>query len=233
MTPMPPNNNERTGHMTIDAHSPLHYQAYLLAYDLGKLDLYDRTRTAFLVRAAVLVELALQGSLSDRDGDAVRTGSGAAGDPVLDQALDAVGERTRSWKSWLRHDYKRTLEAVEDRLADAGQLTIVKRRLLLVPKTRIRLADPAAAKALQDHLCDVLQGTEPTANIAPRDAALLVLARAGSVPSVTARINIHAFEERIDDLVNTVEQAAPGLGTMLRGTRTTMIAAQGGMGGSG
>jgi hypothetical protein len=42
----------------------LPYQVYLLAYDLDKHRLFDRTRTAFLTRAAVLIELALRGKLS-------------------------------------------------------------------------------------------------------------------------------------------------------------------------
>ena len=41
---------------------------HLLAYDLDKEDLYDRTRTAFLMRAAVLTELALQGKLVEVEG---------------------------------------------------------------------------------------------------------------------------------------------------------------------
>src|SRR5580693_7942145 len=36
---------------------------YLLAYDLDRRQLFDRTRTAFLTRAAVLIELAWRGQL--------------------------------------------------------------------------------------------------------------------------------------------------------------------------
>ena len=46
---------------------------YLLAYDLDRRQLFDRTRTAFLTRAAVLIELAWRGRL-DADGHPAATG---------------------------------------------------------------------------------------------------------------------------------------------------------------
>lgn len=42
----------------------LYGRIYLTAYDTPAHDLYDRTRTGFLLRAAVLAELAIRGTSS-------------------------------------------------------------------------------------------------------------------------------------------------------------------------
>src|ERR1700727_281572 len=67
---------------------------YLLAYDLDRRQLFDRTRTAFLTRAAVLIELAWRGQL-DADGHPAATGPGITGaditgDLVLDRVLAQI-----------------------------------------------------------------------------------------------------------------------------------------------
>ena len=93
----------------------LPYQVYLLSYDLGTNRLFDRTRTAFLTRAAVLIELRIRGQLSAANQPRV-TRPGPTGDPVLDRALIEVQQHARSWKALFRRDYRQTLDLVEQQL---------------------------------------------------------------------------------------------------------------------
>ncbi|MEA2183847.1 MAG: hypothetical protein QOF69_3032, partial [Solirubrobacteraceae bacterium] len=65
----------------------VHYRVYLMAYDLEKEDLYDRTRTAFLARAGVLTELAIRGDVVDADGGVHVANAEPTGDTALDEAL--------------------------------------------------------------------------------------------------------------------------------------------------
>ncbi|KPC64701.1 GOLPH3/VPS74 family protein [Streptomyces chattanoogensis] len=211
----------------------LHHRTYLTCYDTAAQALYDRTRSAFLIRAALLTELALGGHLADADGDAVVTAPGPTGDPVLDRTLDDVATHRRSWKAWVRHDRKETLEAVEDHLAMLGVLT-VEEKASLGPggKRRVTVTDPAAVTALQDRLSGVLHASGPVAQVDAADAALVVLAAAGSARSVVSRKDRRDHKDRIEALTARLGEAGPGLEKTVRTIRMTMIAAQGGMGGS-
>ncbi|GAB3152852.1 hypothetical protein GCM10027258_54580 [Amycolatopsis stemonae] len=218
-----------------DTPTAVHYRAYLLAYDVEKEDLYDRTRTAFLTRAGVLTELALRGNIADEDGDAVLVKADPTGDPVLDKLLAQIGNEKRSWKSWIRHDYKETLDDIEEQLVEQKLLTVEEKKVLgVVPKTHVTVTDPAIAKALQEHAVEVLHGSTPAAEIGADDAALVALAAAGTVPSVVTRKESKGeYKDRIEELTDRVGEVAPGLEKALRGIRLTMIAAQGGLGFSG
>jgi Golgi phosphoprotein 3 GPP34 len=218
-----------------DTPNSVHYRAYLLAYDLEKEDLYDRTRTAFLTRAGVLTELALRGAVADEDGDAVLVKPDPTGDPVLDRLLAQIGNEKRSWKSWLRHDYKETLDAIEEQLVARKLLTVQEKKVLgLVSKTHVTATDPAVVKSLQARAVEVLHSSTPATEIGADDAALVALAAAGTVPSVVTRKESKGeYKDRIEELTDRVGEVAPGLDKVLRGIRLTMIAAQGGLGFSG
>jgi hypothetical protein len=113
------------------------YRLHLLAYDLDKEDLYDRTRTAFLMRVAVLTELALQGKLVEVEGTVKVATPDMTGDQALDETLLQVGADRRTWKSWVRRDYKETLEAAERQLVAQGLITLhAKRCWVLSPRPR-------------------------------------------------------------------------------------------------
>jgi hypothetical protein len=210
----------------------VHYRVYLLAYDLDKEDLYDRTRTAFLTRAGVLAELALRGYVVEADGDVKITKNQATGDAVLDEALGQIAEHDRSWKSWLKHDYKQTLETTERVLAATGLLAVEEKKVLgLVPRTHVRVSDTGVVKELQAEAVEILHGTGPAGDVDPADAAVVSLAAAGLVPSVP-RKETREYSDRIDALTARLGEAVPGLDKAFSGIRMTMIAAQGGMGGS-
>ncbi|MEU1535087.1 GOLPH3/VPS74 family protein [Streptomyces fagopyri] len=202
---------------------------YLLAYDDSTQGPYDRARTELLVRAAALIDLALRGRLEEGGGGVAVTSTEPTGDPVLDAVLrDAAG---RGWKQLVRRRRRRTLTEVEDRLAGMGLLT-VKEPGTRFGSRRMTVADRAAPDALRARVSATLHGAGAVREIPAADAALLALAAAGGVRSVVSRQDQKTFRTRIDACTGRLGALAPGLEKTVRALPTTMIAAQGGMGGS-
>ncbi|MFD8421690.1 GPP34 family phosphoprotein [Streptomyces sp. NPDC059466] len=202
---------------------------YVLAYDDSAQGPYDRARTELLVRAAVLIDLALRGRLREDGGTVIVSGTQPTGSPVLDAALrDAAGH---GWKQLLRHRRGRTLSEVEDRLAGAGLLTVKEPRTRFGSRQLI-LTDRAVPAALRVRVSAVLHGEGCVREIPAADAALLALAAAGGIRSIVSRQDQKTFRARIDACTGRLATLAPGLEKAVRALPMTMIAAQGGMGGS-
>ncbi|MFF7150054.1 GOLPH3/VPS74 family protein [Streptomyces griseoaurantiacus] len=201
---------------------------YLLAHDETAEGPYDRSRTALLLRAAALTDLALRGRLGEEHGTVTVHGTGSTGDPVLDGVLrEAAGH---GWKHLVRRHRRRTLTEVEDRLAAAGLLTVRASRGLLGSR-RSTTVDPSAAAAVRDRVLAALHGTGPVERLPAADAALLALAAAGGIPSVVPRRHRTLHRSRVDACTRRLGALAPGLERTVRTLPTTMIAARGGMGG--
>lgn len=204
---------------------------YLLAYDDAAEGPYDRSRTQLLVRTAALIDLALRGRLKEDDGGTVTvSGAQPTGDPVLDGVLrDAAAGH--GWKRLVRRHRKQTLPQVEDRLAAAGVLTVKAPRTRFGTR-RLTVSDPAVPAALRARVFVALHGDGPVTEIPAADAALLALAAAGGIRSVVSRRDHKTFRARIDGCTGHLATFAPGLEEAVRTLPMTMIAAQGGMGGS-
>ncbi|MCF3133810.1 GOLPH3/VPS74 family protein [Streptomyces olivochromogenes] len=203
---------------------------YLLAHDDAAEGPYDRSRAELLIRAAALVDLALRGRLGEDDGTVTVSGTRPTGDPVLDGVLrDAAAGH--GWKHLMRSHRKRTLTEVEDRLAAAGLLTVKAPRTRF-GKRRLTVTDRAVPAALHARVSAALQGDGPVREIPVANAALLALAAAGGVHPVVSRQDHKTFRARIDACTGTLAALGPGLEKAVRALPTTMIAAQGGMGGS-
>jgi hypothetical protein len=202
---------------------------YLLAHDEAAEGPYDRSRTALLVRAAALTDLAVRGRLAEDRGTVSVSGAEPTGNPVLDRVLrDAAGGH--SWKHLLRHHRKQTLTDVEGRLAAAGLLTVKEPRTRFGTR-RLRVTHPAVTAALRARVSAVLHGDDPVRELPAADAALLALAAAGGVRTVVSRRDQKVFRSRIDTCTGSLAVLAPGLEHAVRTLPTTMIAARGGMGG--
>ncbi|WP_328540608.1 GOLPH3/VPS74 family protein [Streptomyces sp. NBC_00344] len=202
---------------------------YLLAYDDSAEGPYDRARTELLVRAAALIDLALRGRLGEDGGTVTVTGVEPTGNPVLDGVLlDAAGH---GWKQLVRRRRKRTLTEVEDRLAGAGLLTVKAPRTRFGSR-RLAVTDRAVPAALRARVSAALHQEGSVREIPAADAALLALAAAGGVRSVVSRQDQKAFRARIDACTGCLAALAPGLERAVRTLPMTMIAAQGGLGGS-
>jgi hypothetical protein len=79
---------------------------------------------------------------------------------------------------------------------------------------------------------EALHGERPVRELPAADAALLALAAAGGIRSVVPRRDRKTFRARIDACTGSLAALAPGLEKAVRTLPMTMIAAQGGMGGS-
>ncbi|NUP16157.1 MAG: GPP34 family phosphoprotein [Streptomyces sp.] len=203
---------------------------YLLAYDETAEGPYDRPRTRLLLRAAALVDLAQRGRLREDDGTVTVLGTQPTGAPALDGMLhDAAGGH--GWKHLVRTHRKRTLTEVEDHLAAAGVLTVKEPRTPLGTR-RVTLTDRAVPAALHARMSVALRGSEPVPSLPAADTALLALAAAGGVPSVVSRQDRKTYRARINACTTALAALAPGLEKAVHDLPTTMIAAQGGMGGN-
>ena len=213
---------------------------YLLAYDLERRQLFDRTRTAFLTRAAVLIELAWRGQL-DADGHPAATGPGTAGagttgpdatgDLVLDRALAQIRPHRRSWKRLLRRDYRQTLDLVEQQLKSAGLIRRTRHRALgLVPRYAIELLDDGPAAEAQARFTSVLRDGPAVDEVSRTDAALVALAAAGRVRTVISHADRRRYGDRITALTDRLGATSPGLANAVRGIEMTIVAARGGSG---
>ncbi|MER0449014.1 GPP34 family phosphoprotein [Streptomyces sp. Edi4] len=207
----------------------LYGRMYLAAYDTDAGAVYDRTRTGFLLRVAVLTELARTGRVADAAGEVTVPGPGATGDPVLDHVLGALRRRRRTWKAWVRADREETLGAVEDRLAELGALTVRERAAFArTARREVGVRDAAGVRAFQDGLRARLRDG---AAVGSDEAVLLALAVAGRVRHLVPRADARAHKDRVEALTGTFDAVAPSLGAAVRGLGTTLVAAQGGMGG--
>ncbi|MCX4683236.1 GPP34 family phosphoprotein [Kitasatospora purpeofusca] len=212
----------------------LHLSGYLLAFDTRSQSLQDRTRAGFLVRAAALAELAHRGAVTEDGAGHVRVVSAEpTGDGVLDALLAEAGGASRSWKSWIRRDREDTLEAVEQRLAVLGVLTVADRdpHGRVVPRRPVAMDDPREALDLQVRVAELVRGSTPPAEAPFADAVLAALAAHGHLRLVLSRHDRKAHADRVTALTDRLATDAPGLARAVSGLNLTMIAAQGGTGG--
>jgi hypothetical protein len=216
----------------------LPYLTYLMSYDTGHGRLYDRTRTAFLVNAATLTELAIGGQVGDDRGSPRVLSAQPTGDAVLDDLLTRVAAHRRSWKSWLRHHYRQTLALVETELESAGVITVTRQRF---GRRQITVLDPAVVVGLQSRVRDVMSTGHPGGPAdtgdhgdtgGARDAALGLLAVTGAVRPVRPTRGGRPGEGHARELAARLDAVASPLGRVIPSLRMTMVAAQGGMGGS-
>ncbi|MFB7744423.1 GPP34 family phosphoprotein [Streptomyces sp. NPDC056132] len=207
----------------------LYGRMYLAAYDTDAGAPYDRTRAGFLLRAASLAELACLGRLADTSGEVAVADPGSTGDPVLDLVLSRVGAHRRTWKAWVRGDRRETLDAVEDRLAALGLITVEERPAFArAARREVAVRDAAGVRALQARLTALLRGSGP---VEAYDAVVLALAAAGRVRHLVPLADARAHRGRLDAMTGRLDALAPGLGRAVRSLGTTLVAAQGGMGG--
>ncbi|MFG2824217.1 GPP34 family phosphoprotein [Kitasatospora sp. NPDC048365] len=212
----------------------LHLDTYLLAFDTRAQSLEDRTRAGFLVRAAVLAELAERGAVVEGGAGRVEVVSAeATDDRVLDGVLAELAGRSRRWKSWIRRGRDETLEAVEQRLAMLGVVTMADRDPYgpVVAQRAVAMADPREALDLQVRVAEVVRGGSPVDGVGFGDAVLAALAAHGRVRLVVSGKERKANAERIAAFTERIGERAPGLAKAVGGLGLTMVAAQGGMGG--
>jgi hypothetical protein len=194
---------------------------YLLAFDTDKGRLSGRSQLGLVLRAAALADLYLRGRLADEGGKVRATGTGPAGDPVLDAVLqEAADGSPRSWHRTVGRHQRRTVRAVRDQLDADGWLMVHHRPLL---PDRVELREPHRVKQYAGTVKAALR--EPAARVDPRVAAVLALAANGEVRALLSRHERREHKERLAELADGIAPVADGLKRALRSQRAAMAGA--------
>ena len=184
-------------------------ELYLLACDVEKEKLTKRDLIGNVLRAAVLVELTDRGCLTDDGGKARTVGDRRTGDPVLDDALRAIGaDKPRKWKAMVQQHRKQGFRAVEQQL-ERERLISIERRTWRYD--RITVKDTALAKRLRAEAVEALTSGRPVEEYSTRQAALTALAAVGQFPTVTSGKERREHKKRIKALTERAGQAGPAL----------------------
>jgi len=187
---------------------------YLLAYDARRGRLTARSKLAYLIRAAALVDLQLRGHLADEKG---RPRAATAASPVLDPVLESVLAeitvgKSRRWQRWVASNSRQTLRAVRDQLVTEKWIRIETRRLLgLIPLTTVTVRDPRVLTRLVTLIRVALSPARPSSQVQPRDAALVALAAAAELPTALTRQQRREHRTRIAELADRTGPAVRAL----------------------
>ncbi|MER7013360.1 GPP34 family phosphoprotein [Saccharopolyspora sp. NPDC000359] len=159
-------------------------RVFLMACDVDGKGLTNKRDLGLVLRGAVLTELAMAGLLADSAGKAAAVGADLPADLVLADALVEVRESPVRWKKLARSHGRETYVWVRDSLIELGVIRVGSRQVLgVVPVERVTAVDPAAVRALQEHVASIVRSTVPVREIAREDAALVGLADAGNLLS--------------------------------------------------
>ncbi|MBE1537367.1 GOLPH3/VPS74 family protein [Actinomadura algeriensis] len=186
--------------MVVRIPESLPARMFLLAYDLRKKKMTKRGRhLGYLLRAAALTELFLDGRLGDDEKARPRPGTPGA-DPYGLVAQIAGASRPRSWQHWVRKDGKEIIAAVRDELVADGMIRVRERRVLgLFTVENVTVKDPRVVKTLWGGASSALRG-RPVAHVNSYDAAAIALAAACELKSVLPGADRRRHKRRIEAL---------------------------------
>lgn len=190
----------------------------------GKDRLPDRQRVAYVIRAAVLGQLLLDGHLEDMDGIPERAVLSRLTDPVLEQVASEIsGSKSRSWRAWVRRTSRPTLDAVQEQLITAGIVRTYRKKVLgLFSRTAIVVEDQALLQRLRARLEQALSTGQ---EVSPQDALLVALVVEADLRWVLSRSERRAHRDRIAELVRCSAPVAPALKKVVSSTRAVRASA--------
>ncbi|MET7361727.1 GPP34 family phosphoprotein [Streptomyces sp. NPDC005562] len=180
------------------------------------------------VRAGALAELAGRGLLVEADRVVAPAAVGdRTGDPVLDALLELVEQsRPRTWRGWITHRSRATLNAVRADLAAHGYLREGRRRVLgLFPARHWELERVGYAEALHAEALAVLRGPRPVEEVDAGEAALVVCAATGKLRSVVTGKDRRRYKDRLAELTDRAGGAAPESRALMRDLRRALASA--------
>ncbi|MER7544108.1 GPP34 family phosphoprotein [Actinomadura sp.] len=198
----------------VDVPESLPARMYLLAYDLRKQRMTRcGARLGYVLRAAALTELYLDGRLGD---ERRRPVPGTPGDDPYGVLAQIAASRPRSWRHWVRKDAKAIVRTVQDELVRDGWIRVRGRRILgLVPHRDVTVKDPRVVKTLWGGASSALRG-RPVAHVNSYDAAAVALAAAGELTSVLPGADRRRHRRRIEELTARSGPAAPAVRKVIR-----------------
>ncbi|WP_242886027.1 GOLPH3/VPS74 family protein [Actinomadura litoris] len=195
---------------------------FLLAYDLRKERMTQRgPRLGYVLRAAALTELFLDGRLVEEHGRPV---PGTPGDDPYGLLAEIAASRPRSWQHWIRKDGRAMVGTVREELARERWIRVTRERPLgLFPRDRVSVRDPRVVKALWGGASSALRG-RPVAHVNSYDAAAVALAAAGEMASVLPGSDRRRHRRRIEELTARSGPAVPAVRKILRARRAAAAA---------
>lgn len=186
---------------------------FLLAYDPEKGRLTARSKLGKVLRAAVLVDLQLNGNLDDDNGRARVTPGAAPTDPVVALVLEelrAVGPRR--WRHWIDRRGGATVRRVRDELARDHLIKVEPHRVLgVVPADRITLRQPLARRHVLQGARDTLRPSRLVSRVDLRDASVVVLAATADLRTVVTKEQRTRHKDRLAQLAVRVGPVVPAL----------------------
>ena len=187
---------------------------FLLAYDLRKHRMsVGGSRLGYVLRAAALTELYLDGRLGEEDGKPVQ---GTPGDDPYGVMAEIAASRPRSWQHWVSKDGKVLVETVRDELVRGRWIRVRGGRALgLFPRVEVTVKDPRVVKTLWGGASSALRG-RPVAHVHSYDAAAVALAAAGGLKTVLPGPDRRRHRRRIEELTARTGPAAAGVRKQLR-----------------
>ncbi|GAA1254564.1 hypothetical protein GCM10009677_00370 [Sphaerisporangium rubeum] len=189
----------------MDLPESLPERLYLLAYDIDKRRLTSRPRLGYLMRAAILAELLIQGHIADATGGPVAQ-TQAVPDPLLDEVLQQIAaSRRRSWQHWVGKRNRQATGQVRDRLERGHWIRVERRRLLgIFPYSAVTVRDTRVVRHLRTIVASSVRGAAPVTRTDRRDAALVALAAMARLRAGLSRADWRAARTRVDTLGDTI-----------------------------
>ncbi|MFC5824351.1 GPP34 family phosphoprotein [Nonomuraea insulae] len=187
--------------------------AFLLAIDLRKERLANRSELGYLLRAAALTELLLAGNLADESGKARAVSAPAGAEPGSLPAIvweQISNSPPRSWQRWIRKDQGKAIRLVRDELAAAQVIRVERRRVLIFHVDRIKPRKAYLTRKLAERVGRAIRGGQPVSRL-ELDARVLAALAAAAQTVLPARWETYQRRDRIEQLSAPIEPVATAL----------------------
>jgi hypothetical protein len=198
---------------------------FLLTFDLRKQKLTQRGELGYLLRAATLAELLLDGNLADESGKARAVTAPADPGPLEAAVWEQITNfPPRSWGRWIGKDRSLAFRLVRDELAAARLIRVEPRRILLFPAERITPRRPYLSRRLAEEVGRAVRGGRPAGRVAQDVRVLAALAAAARLTVVLPEREWRHHSKRIEALSAPVEPVATALRKSLEAAQSAAAA---------
>ncbi|UBU11723.1 GPP34 family phosphoprotein [Nonomuraea gerenzanensis] len=208
-------------------HETLTRSAFLLAFDLRRQRLAQRTELGYLLRAAALAELLLEGCLADESGKARAVAQPAHAGPGSLRAIvweQISGSPPRSWRRWIGKDHAKAVGVVRDELAADRLIRVERRRVLFIPVERIVPRKAYLSRRLAERVGRAIRGGQPVGRLDQDVRVLAALAGAAGLKAVLERGEARRSRSRIEQLSLPVEPITTALRKSVEAAKSSSAA---------
>ncbi|TDE43406.1 GPP34 family phosphoprotein [Nonomuraea mesophila] len=187
--------------------------AFLLAFDLRRERLANRSELRYLLRAAALAELLVAGNLTDDAGKARAVVAPVDPGPLQAAVWEQISSSPpRSWRHWIGKDRANAFRLVRDELVAARLIRVERRRVLLFPVERITLRRPYLSRRLAERVSRAATGGRSVNRLDQDVRILAALAAAAKLKMMPPeREQRRHGRQRIEQLAEPVEPVATAL----------------------